>query len=544
MRGFVSERGKKSWKRWLLWIGAAFAVLLVILAGAGYYIAQRFEPFLKEQTAAYLRKRFNSELEWSRFQVHLSLTSPLRLLMERGKGSTVRVEVTGVVLRHQGRTDIDPLLVMNRLIFDADLAAITAQPAHVRRVTIQGLHLTIPPKGQRPKLSGAQNGVPADPATAEQQEREAQASVVIDRIQADGTDLRIMPKDPNKEPLEFDIHQLRFDGAAAGAAMPYTAVLENALPPGHIDSKGSFGPWHALEPGDSPLEGDYTFRDANLGVFKGIGGILSSTGRFQGQLNQITVDGVTETPKFTLSSGGTALPLSTKFHAIVDGTNGNTLLQPVEATLSTTHFTALGAITKDPKDPARSIVLNVNMDDGRVEDILRLAVKSEKPSLTGAMRVKMKFELLPIEGVLAKRLRIDGNFELQQAQFGSPEVQEKIDTLSRKGQGKPNQRTIANVASDFLGQFHLEHGVFTARGMQFDVPGALVELNGNYLFGTEALDFHGKLRLQARLSKTQTGWKRILLTPVDPFFAKDGYGTVLPIKVTGTRSNPQFGLDR
>lgn len=32
--------------------------------------------------------------------------------------------------------------------------------------------------------------------------------------------------------------------------------------------------------------------------------------------------------------------------------------------------------------------------------------------------------------------------------------------------------------------------------------------------------------------------------PVDPFFAKDGYGAVVNIKVTGTRGNPQFGLDR
>jgi hypothetical protein len=31
---------------------------------------------------------------------------------------------------------------------------------------------------------------------------------------------------------------------------------------------------------------------------------------------------------------------------------------------------------------------------------------------------------------------------------------------------------------------------------------------------------------------------------VDPFFAKEGAGTVLRIKVDGTTKEPQFGLDR
>jgi hypothetical protein len=40
-----------------------------------------------------------------------------------------------------------------------------------------------------------------------------------------------------------------------------------------------------------------------------------------------------------------------------------------------------------------------------------------------------------------------------------------------------------------------------------------------------------------------TGWKSLLLKPVDPFFAKDGAGTEVPISITGTRSNLHFGVD-
>jgi hypothetical protein len=40
-----------------------------------------------------------------------------------------------------------------------------------------------------------------------------------------------------------------------------------------------------------------------------------------------------------------------------------------------------------------------------------------------------------------------------------------------------------------------------------------------------------------------TGWKSLLLKPVDPFFAKNGAGTFVPIKIGGSASHPAIGLD-
>ena len=76
------------------------------------------------------------------------------------------------------------------------------------------------------------------------------------------------------------------------------------------------------------------------------------------------------------------------------------------------------------------------------------------------------------------------------------------------------------------------------------MPGSEVRLAGTYLFDKEELDFHGELRLEARVSETMTGWKRLVLKPVDRFFAKEGAGTLLKIAVTGPRSSPKFGRDR
>ena len=55
--------------------------------------------------------------------------------------------------------------------------------------------------------------------------------------------------------------------------------------------------------------------------------------------------------------------------------------------------------------------------------------------------------------------------------------------------------------------------------------------------------FEARRGLDAKLSQMTTGWKSVLLKPVDPFFSKDGAGTEIPVKITGTESAPHFGLD-
>jgi hypothetical protein len=75
------------------------------------------------------------------------------------------------------------------------------------------------------------------------------------------------------------------------------------------------------------------------------------------------------------------------------------------------------------------------------------------------------------------------------------------------------------------------------------VPGANVHLAGDFNLDKDVLDFHGDLKLHAKVSQTQTGWKRWLLKPVDPFFAKNGAGTYLRIVVDGSSKKPHFGMD-
>jgi hypothetical protein len=115
--------------------------------------------------------------------------------------------------------------------------------------------------------------------------------------------------------------------------------------------------------------------------------------------------------------------------------------------------------------------------------------------------------------------------------------------LSEKAQGEPRATDQADAASDFSGNFTLADGIMHFSNLQFAVAGAAVRLTGSYDLQGESIDFHGTLRMDAKLSQTTTGAKSILLKFVDPFFAKQGAGALLPIKIQGSRTNPSFGLE-
>jgi hypothetical protein len=306
---------------------------------------------------------------------------------------------------------------------------------------------------------------------------------------------------------------------------------------------GSFGPWQKDDPGLTPISGEYTFSNADLGVFHAIAGTLDSTGKFAGVLRRIEVHGETRTPRFRLA-GGNPVPLNTRFDSIVDGTSGDTELQPVRAMLGDTPIEARGRVIRPEGAKARSVVLDVAVRKGRIEDLVRLAVKASEPFLRGAIDLRTKMQILPLPGrAVGERLVLDGSFYMDRSQFMGGSVQQKIDMLSRRAQGQPKNEEISDVFSSLRGGFSLRDDDLQFSELVFQVPGAAIHLHGGYGIDSEQIDLHGVARLHAKVSETMTGWKRILLKPLDPLLSKSGAGTLLPIRVGGTRSSPQFGLE-
>jgi hypothetical protein len=183
------------------------------------------------------------------------------------------------------------------------------------------------------------------------------------------------------------------------------------------------------------------------------------------------------------------------------------------------------------------------MPKGNLQDLLRLAMKGP-PFMEGEISLKTKIDIPPLTGEVKQKLALDGSFELSDGKFLRSSIQTQIDSLSRRGQGQPNNEEIDEVVHQMKGVFLLSNQVMTFKSLSFSVPGAAVDLKGHFDMRADELDFHGTLKLQARVSQTMTGWKHWALKPVDPFFSKNGAGTFLRIKVDGSADHPNFGLDR
>ncbi len=446
---------------------------------------------------------------------------------------------------------VEPLISLASFGFNVPLRYKPDQPIYIGDIHLEGLHIHLPPK------SHFLHSAPA-PIREDNASQPGVGGLPV-RFQLGNVDCKdavlvLETSKPGKLPLEIDIARLKLSGISPNSAMHYEAELTNPRPVGTIHTKGVFGPWQVTDPGESPIAGDYRFDDANLGDFKGIAGTLSSNGNYVGTLRDLNVDGQTDTPDFSLTHFGNTMDLKTQFHAIVDGTNGDTRLDPVNAVLGHSHITARGqvvrAFARDDRDSLHSIGhdidLKIEIDNGRIEDFLHLASHEATPLLTGDVTVRSSFRIPPGKEPVHERMAMDGNFVLDHAEFSSTKVQDRIEELSLRGQGRPHDAKSPDhdsVQSDMQSDFQIGHGVITLPNLVFTVPGADIDLKGTYKLDGGLLGFTGVAKMQATVSKMVGGWKGLLLKPADRFFKKDGAGTEVPIHINGTYKNPEFGVD-
>jgi hypothetical protein len=476
-----------------------------------------------------LSTRFDSQVQLGEFHVTVF----------HGLG----VEGGDLSLRSNVYPDLPPQITIGHFDFKAGLIDLFRSPMHVGSVDLKNLVIRIPPKDERkamPKSQGSHGKI----------------QIVIDRIICDDTQVILLHDDPNSRPTTFDIHKLVMDNVGSGKPWHFKADLVNPKPIGNIATEGSFGPWNADAPHSTPVDATYSFTHADLSTTHGITGILSSKGKFSGPLDRIIVDGATDTPDFSVDVSGHKIALHTDFHAIVDGTNGDTYLQPVKAHFLDTDLTAVGKVVhaEDGKK-GHHITLDVTIDKGRIQDLLEMGASTDPPVMRGPVRLKTKFDLPAGDVSVSKRLRLRGTFDVESARFTNLKVQQKVDELSLRGQGKADEakdlsRKKITAASQLprlpvtlKGKFIMANQNIRMPNLVFKVPGAAIQLAGNYSLDGKQFDFKGHARLQAHLSSVVGGWKGKLLTPVDPFLSKNGHGTVIPIKVTGTKSSPHFGIN-
>lgn len=518
VNSLAATKRREVWR----WLFVSLLIAVIVLATIGEVVLHRAMPLLKGRVIETLRTRFNSRVEMDGFSV-----SVLKGLEVSGDG--LRIYPVDEVMA-AGATE--PLIALKHFSFHASLMGLFVKPMHVRVVHVTGMAIHIPPREMRQQAPPHARHL-------------GKIKVTVDEIVFDNSKLIIGTIKPDKDPKEFEMSHIVMRNIGPDAPWNYDATLVNAIPKGNIHATGTFGPWENESPGDSVVTGHYTFDHADLNTIKGIGGMLSSVGEFSGRLNRIVVDGTTDTPNFSLDTANHPVPLQTKFHAIVDGTSGDTYLQPVEARLGNSEFSCSGAVV-NMKGKGHNIDLDVNVPDGRIQDFLRLSVKTSPVVMTGRLQMKTELHIRPGKESVSQKIGLKGGFTLREIHFTNPEVEDKVDMLSLRAQGDPKAAKpgAEDVQSQMVGQFVMEDGKLSFSKLDYMLPGADVMLVGEYTLDGDKFEFAGKVRTKAKLSQmVASKWKSVLLKPVDPFFKKNGAGAEIPVKVSGTKSAPKFGLD-
>jgi hypothetical protein len=520
--------------RWVAIAVLGTLVVAAIVAAAG----SRTEP-LRKLVVATLAERLGSDVELGAFSV-----DAFPRVVIRGSGLTLRL--------HGQSASLPPLIQIESFTVHSSLMDLLSRPRRFRQVTLEGLVVNIPPGGLKvrdnqiaPRADVEHQATPVERTISPKDRgKPGQSPIVIDQLTADGALLRIIPRREGKLPKEFAIHRLTMATLGLGQQMPFKATLTNPLPTGLIETAGTFGPWQKDDPVSTPVAGHYTFQKADLGTIKGIGGILDSTGDFDGRLERIGVKGTTTTPDFHLDITRQPVALTTTFVAAVDGRDGDTYLEEVNAQFLDTKVTAKGAVLRTQGVKGRTISLNAHVQDGRIEDLLRLSVKGTTPILVGRVGLRSDILLRPGEADVIERLELKGQFDVGAARFTDRKVQQKLSDLSHRARGLDADAAAANVVSNLAGRFQMKNAALTFSDLSFSLPGALVRVQGSYGLRSEALDFNGIVRMDATISRAAGGGvKGFFLKAIDPIFRKKGAGAIIPITIRGTRENPAFGLD-
>jgi len=497
------------------WIKIGGLVVLFVIGGATVLVSSHW-PFTRQTIVRALQEKFSSTVELKAFH---------------GTYFTPGCVAEGVTFRRNSDRNAPPIATIEKLTVQGSYWGLFSSPKRVRRIRVEGLHIFVSPRSES-------TGNEARPAGSLER-----FALIIDEIIADGAVVEFASDEPGTEPLKFEIHKLTLNSVADDRPMSFHAALLNATPPGEIRADGQFGPLGSQRVGRTILSGSYTFQHADLGVFPGIGGTLSSTGTFNGVLERIEVEGNTDAPDFRVTRSNHAVHLKTQFHAVVNGMDGDVALQSVHAQFERTSLVSQGEVANKAGLEGKNVSLGATELQGRIQDWLHLLSNTDRPPLTGAMNFRVKVLVPPGKRDFIERVNLQGDFGIDAASFTRSTTQEHVDTLSQVAQGEKENDDPASVIENLKGHVALKDAIATFSDLSFSVPGAVAHVHGTYGLLTEKVNLRGTLKVDNKLSKGSKGMKSFLLKVLEPFLKKKNAGDIVPIKIGGTFRHPSYGLD-
>jgi hypothetical protein len=495
------------------------AAVLALCAASGAALLALNWPFTQTAVTKTLEDRFARDVKIRKFR---STYFPPGCVAE------------GIEFLHRKRKDLPPLITVQTLTIRTGYSGLLRIHKRINDVQVGGLHVLVPPKDP----DAARQTFPLTNSTSGK-------TLTIGEISTDGAVLEFMSEQPAGDRFTLRIEHLTLDHVGESDPVTFHARFSNTEPPGEIRSDGRFGPWNDNDPASTKLSGSYSYEHATLGVFQGIAGTLTSQGKFSGTLGHIEAEGNLDVPDFKVSGSAHEIHLASNFHAVVDGTNGDTYLTRVESHFGRTTVISQGDVKGHPGQHGKTVMLTMSVSQGRIEDLLRLFTGSAKPAETGDVRLQTKVELPPGPESFLRRLRLDGGLGIGSGRFTDPTVQEPVNRLAESAQGETKNQQEADAAtvlSNLKGHFSANGGIARLSKISFTEPGTLAEIDGTYNLVNKKLNLRGVLHTSGKLADTTSGFKSAVLKALGPFMKKKSI-TMVPFVITGTSSDPSFALD-
>ncbi len=405
----ATGQGHRILRRWSI---IALIAFLSLITAYVIFLAVDW-PFTQDAVVGVLQERFARSVTVDHFQ---------RTYFPPG------CIVEGIKFLHRKHKEKAPLITVQKLVIEGSYSGMLRIRKRIPFVRVVGLHVTVPPNSH--------NGEPNPVMPLTHGRPDSVSSVIVGTAIADGAVLDFLPNPPGKKNFRLVIDMLRLDNIGNDKPISYRVRFPNTTPPGLIESNGVFGPWKPDNPGSTPAQGSYQYRDANLAVFSGISGTLSSTGTFKGTLARLNAAGTAEVPSFQVKDTSHIRRLTAQFTAAVNATNGDTELNQVIAHFDRTTVLVRGAVTSQSGQNGKTASLDLFMREGRIEDVLDLFISARQSPMTGRVALRAHLDLPPPPGDFVKRLKLTGDFGVGSARFTDRQTEQSISRLSESAEKK------------------------------------------------------------------------------------------------------------
>ena len=511
-RGRIRRKARNIWHEAPLWahvVVVAVGVLLavaIVLAGANWpYRHRKIKPMLEDVLAS-----------------QVTFTGYHRIYFPNP--GFVATEIT---MRRKSASNLPPLGHVETMVVEGRWSDLFLLRRRVQLVDVTGMHILVPALGSKENHAAFPAGSGRDfegPDTK------------IERLVIHSSELDIMR--PNGKPLIFPIKLIEMLNLHKGEAMTYAIDMQNAFPRGHILARGKMGPVHGKSFSATPVSGDFAVAQMNLHDAGEISGKLDVHGHFKGTLQAMEVETNAQTKDFAVQDGKPT-PVEGTMSCTLYGENADMTIHSIILHVGASTIQAEGTIKGSPN---KATNLDIQVDRGRVEDVMRPFLHREVP-ITGPVSLKAHAYLGPPGVGFVARLRMNGRFFIPAEKVTDKQVERELSDFSRRAQGKqkPDQRNKTknecgkkDVLSSLGGPARIENGVASTPRLIFRVPGAQATLAGTYRFHNDEAHLTGDLKMDTDISHTSTGFKSFLLKPLAPFFKKKNKGADVPIAVTGT----------